>query len=311
VRKIPRAPLVGLVLLGVAVALAVLVLGQGGATPAAAQPADPHYKCYDIVGDAPAVPPVELETQFGVEPAVTVGTPAKVCLPAGKNGAPIPPDWPVLKCYTIAGMDPPYEVMLETQFGIENDVDVGPASLLCIPAAMTVGGSPAPTPPPPDRHWECFDIVGSDPPDVVSLETEFGVEPSVAVGQATKLCAPALKNGDGNLNPNVVPHLKCYTITGSAPAVDPVNLTTQFGIEPGLIVGPPSMLCAPAMKTVTGPKVGGVAELPASAGGDEVAASTGGSGWSSANYAALAGGLAAAAVVIGAGGWYARRRWLR
>jgi hypothetical protein len=294
-------------LLGLAVALAVLALGQSGARPAAAQPAQPDYKCYDIVGNDPDAT-VQLVTQFGVEPAVAVHLATKVCLPAGINGGPIPSGWPVLKCYTIAGQDPPNIIArLTTRFGHEFSVAVGQASLLCVPAAMTIGGSPAPDPPPPTLHYECFNIAGSDPPDVVNLATsEFPPENGVPVGQATKLCAPALKNGDGNLG---LPHLKCYNIAGSAPAVAPINLTTQFGIEAALHVDPPSMLCVPAAKEA----VGGIAELPPLAGSsaEEAGATAGGSGWSSGGYAALAGGLAAAAVVIGAGGWYARRRWLR
>lgn len=42
VRRIPCVPLVGLVLLGLGVALAVLVAGHGGARPAAAQTPTPH-----------------------------------------------------------------------------------------------------------------------------------------------------------------------------------------------------------------------------------------------------------------------------
>jgi len=59
--------------------------------------------------------------------------------------------------------------------------------------------------------------------------------------------------------------------------------------------------------------VGGIAEGPGLAGtsGEEAGASAESSGWSSANYAALAGGLAAAAVLLSAGAWYARRRLLR
>jgi hypothetical protein len=59
--------------------------------------------------------------------------------------------------------------------------------------------------------------------------------------------------------------------------------------------------------------VGGIAELPGLAGtsAEQAAAPTEGSGWSSASYAALAGGLAAVLVVLSAGAWYARRRWLR
>jgi len=63
----------------------------------------------------------------------------------------------------------------------------------------------------------------------------------------------------------------------------------------------------------TPPVVGGIAELPplAAASVEEAGAPAGGSGWSAGGYGALAGGLAAAAVAIAAGGWHARRRWLR
>jgi hypothetical protein len=299
------------VLIGLAVAFAVLVLAQGGASPAAAAPpADPHYKCYDIAGP-PVNEAVSIETQFGLEPSVIVQAPSLVCLPASKNDAPMPPaEWPVLKCYTIAGQDPPDRVNLTTQFGVEAGVAVGQASLLCIPAAMTiVPDPPASTPPDPDRHYECFNIVGSDPTDVVDLETRFGTqivtEEDVAVGQATKLCAPAKKNGDGSLG---IPDLKCYNITGAPPGPI-VNLTTQFPVEANVPVLSPSMLCVPASKDV----VGGIAELPALAGAaaEEVGTSAGDSGWSAGGYAALAGGLAAAVVVLGTGALYARRRWLR
>ena len=320
-RRTLLGPLGGLVLAGVAVTLALVFLGQGGARPASAQPPpDPHYKCYDIVGSNPPYA-MQLETQFGVTSGVAIGQATKLCLLAGKNGAPIPPGWPDLKCYTIAAQDPPHIVNLETQFGIENNVAVGQATLLCVPAAMTiVPALPAPTPPPPDRHWECFNITGSDLPDVVDLTTtEFPPENGVPVGAPTKLCAPALKNGEGSLG---IPHLKCYNITGDPPAVPPVNLTTQFGIEPGLPVGPPSMLCVPAVKTVVSPtppaqtptvtptgKIGGIAEQ-ASLSGEEANAPSEDSGWSAGVYTALAGGLAAL-LALSAGVVYARRRWLK
>jgi len=59
--------------------------------------------------------------------------------------------------------------------------------------------------------------------------------------------------------------------------------------------------------------VGGIAELPdfAGASADEARAPAGGSGWSAAAYAALAGGVATVVLTLGAGAWYARRRWLR
>jgi hypothetical protein len=312
--RIARSPLTGLVFLVLAVALAVLVLGQGGARTAAAPPPQPHYKCYDIPPGPTPVPTVTLQTQFGTE-EIPVGVPAKLCLPAGKNAEPTPgPEWPHLECYNIVGQNPPDVVNLETQFGVENYVVVRHASLLCVPAAKTIVPAPPGSEPPPTLHYECYDIRGSDPPDVVALRTQFGLESGVAVGQATKLCVPALKNGGGNLG---APDLKCYTITGSPPG-PVVNLTTQFGVEAGIPVGGPSLLCVPADKQLVTPTpmptaVGGIAELPdiAGASAEEAGAPAGGSGWSTAGYAGLAGGLAAA-VVFGAGAWYyARRRWIR
>jgi hypothetical protein len=59
--------------------------------------------------------------------------------------------------------------------------------------------------------------------------------------------------------------------------------------------------------------VGGIAELPALAGGsaEEVASPTGGSAWSAGNYAALGGGLFVALLASASAAWYARRRWAR
>jgi len=308
--RILRTPLGGLFLVGLAVGLAVLVLGQGGARPAAAQPPPetPNYKCYDLPVGLPApVPTVQLNTQFGTE-TLPVGSPAKLCLPAGINGQPIPgPEVPHLKCYNIAGQDPPRTMNLTTRFGVEQMVPVGQAKLLCVPATKTIppdppGSEPSPTLP----HYECFDIVGSDPTDTVALETQFGSESGVAVGQATKLCAPAKVNGQGSLS---WPDLKCYDIPGSPPGRN-VNLTTRFGIEPNLPVDDRSLLCVPALKQYP---VGGIAELPplAGASAEEAGAPAEGSGWSAGAYAALAAGLAAAAAVLSAGAWYARRRWIR
>lgn len=55
--------------------------------------------------------------------------------------------------------------------------------------------------------------------------------------------------------------------------------------------------------------VGGIAEVVG--GADAPLSPTSGSGTSTATYAALAGGIAAVVLAIGAGGWYARRRWVR
>ena len=300
-------------MLGLAVALAVLVLGQGGAKPAAAQPPLPPlvYGCYNISGD-PVNVPVTVSTQFGLEPYVLVVTPSLLCLPASITGGPLP-DVPHLKCYHILGHYAGKTVNLTIQGVeiVENNVAVGRALELCVPANKafppTIPSAPSLT----AAHYECYEIQG--PPLGVTIPTavtQFGTVNDVYVGQPTRLCAPALKNGEGDLTAT---HLKCYNIAG--PPLDPprtVNLTTQFGVELNVSVGgPPVLGCAPVTKTVVG--VGGIAELPdiAGASGEEAGTPAGGSGWSAGNYAALAGGLAAAVVALSAGAWYARRRWIR
>jgi len=59
------------------------------------------------------------------------------------------------------------------------------------------------------------------------------------------------------------------------------------------------------------PGVGGTVKLPPAAIAAESGARTDGSGWSAATLVALAGGMATALIALGAGGRYARRRWLR
>jgi hypothetical protein len=304
VRFRPRA----LVLLGMAVALAVLVFPDGGARPAAAQPLEPHYKCYSpTVPGTPLGVTVDLETQFGVQDDVEVGAALELCTPALKNGEGNLEDWPELRCYDIvAGHDPPDQVHLTTQFGEERNVAVGQAERVCVPALKATPPDPPPSPPVPTvPHYECYYIDGDDPDAAVDLETQFGLEPGVEVGEAQLLCAPALKNGEGDLD---MPHLKCYQIVDSVSPIT-VNLTTQFGPEENQEFNSTAWLCVPALKTAS---VGGVAELPALAetSAEETAAPADGSGWSAGAYAALAGGLAAAALALGGGALYARRRWL-
>jgi glutamyl endopeptidase len=257
-----------------------------------------HYKCYEIAGTPPGVS-VDLRTRFGEELGVEVGEPAFVCPPAIKNDKEGNEQLAELKCYDIVGWDPPQTVNLTTQFGGELGVDVGPADLLCVPALKEVGPlgeppSPPPGPPPTEPHYVCHQIDGHTPGTAVDLETQFGEELDVAVGQTTHLCTPALKNGEGDLN---YPDLECYQIYGDPPGLS-VSLTTQFVPEQIPEVGPAQLLCVQAEKEVVGP-VGGIAELP------DVGGSSG------LPYAALAGGLAAAALTVTAGGWYARRRFSR
>jgi hypothetical protein len=57
--------------------------------------------------------------------------------------------------------------------------------------------------------------------------------------------------------------------------------------------------------------VGGIVELRAGGPDDARSADAGGSGSPELPYAALVGGMAAGVLALAAGGWYARRRWMR
>jgi len=254
------------------------------------------YKCYQI-GGPPIGASVELQTVFGIEPDVQVMSPAFLCEPALKTRQPGQPEGDLTqtpyKAYMIVDThDPGAVVDLETQFGLERHVDVGQAVFLWEPALKTFGGAPegdlSRTP------YKCYAISDSapDPPVAVQLETQFGVEQGVVVGPAQLLCEPALRDGFGDLTQS--PY-KCYQITDPAPGAV-VDLETHFGVEQGVMVGPPAFLCDPAVRSGG---VGGIAELP------DVASD---SGWPAGAFAALAGGIAAAMLALAGSAWYARRR---
>ena len=290
-----------LVLAGGLVAASMVLLlsvsiGSGSARAATPTPLPtvPHYKCYQISGTAPAVSPVDLETQFGLDEDVSVGLPTRLCLAATKNGegSLTVPD---VECYQITEPSAGPTVKLQTQFGTTGFVRVGTARELCVPVTRGV----SPPPPPAVPHYKCYDIPGNAPGvPAVLLETQFGEEPGMLVGAPTRLCLPALKNGEGSLS---VPHVECFGITGpTATPIPNLNLRTQFGLWENVDVGDPQELCVPALKQVVA--VGGEQALPDVAGNTD-------SGGSSLPYAAIA-GAAMGLVVLGAGGWYARRRWL-
>jgi len=291
-------------------------------TAHAVLPLVPHYDCYNIIPLGPPYVPAHLtlETQFGTEEVTSAPNYIDLCLPAQK-WVPVPPPghWegdpnvPHVACVPIAGRLALKVVKLTTQFGVQKNVVVGSPIEACMPANKAIyPGEPLP-PVPAAPHYECFQITGPSPselPSSVLVKDQFltaSAGTTVELGGPTRLCLAAIKNGHGNLN---VPDVECFAIT-SGPAVDKfVNLLTQFPPVPTAtefhVGGPPRELCVPVLKTVvTG--VGGIQNLPDIAESAAAAESSGGS--SSLPYAAIA-GVAAGLVVLGAGGWYARRRWL-
>lgn len=298
------------------VLLLSVALHSGGAHAATPTPTStptlppvPHYECYEILGSPtpPPVPPVELVTQFGVETAVPVLAPNRLCLPALKNDEGNMTD-SHLECFSIAGPEPSRIVDLRTQFGATRNVAVGPPEELCMPVSKVIAPGPTPPEPSPVPHYKCYDIQGTAPTvSPVKLQTQFRTETGVTVGQPTRLCLPAIKNGEGSL---AVPHLECFSITGPISGRT-VNLRTQFGTTMMVAIGAPKELCVPAIKDLVVRGVGGEQGLPDTAPAAAEAANPTAES-SSPPYVVIAGAVAAAvALAVLTGGWYARRRWLK
>jgi len=280
-----------------------------GATPYPTPPTDvPHLKCYDVSTEGGAGPGYTVtlySEQFPGYPeyGVVVGPRSLLCVPVTKQRlvgsgdtptpGPQPAEAPHYECFNIAapGSEPIKQwVWLSTQFNLPNpsqpgEVYVTAPQFLCAPAYKTLGGHTY-----GDLTWtdlKCY-LLGPGtlptPTAVVNLLSQFGQENMRHVDMSNLLCVPVTKEVEITPTPTITP-TKTATPTRTA---TPTSTRTPGG-------------------------VGGVAELPPLAGtsAEEAGAPGGGSGWSSASYAALAGGLAAAAVVLSAGAWYARRRWLR
>jgi len=286
------------------------LLTSSGTAHAQVLPLVPHYECYDVLGPPPpATPPMlTLQTQFGVDEVPVVPTgPMRLCLPAKKNGEGNMTD-PHVECLTIAGDAPGWIVNLTTQFGIQKNVEVGSPISMCMPATKAIDPQEPQLPPPLVPHYECYAITGNAPtPTVtVAIQTQFGTHQGVVVGPPTRLCLPALKNGEGSVAN--VPHVECFQIGAPPPEPQPffVNLLTQFGLQMHELVGPALELCVPVLKEAE-ISIGGIAEAPDADASALEATTSGGS--STTTYAAIA-GIAAGVVLLGAGGWYARRRWL-
>jgi hypothetical protein len=143
------------------------------------------------------------------------------------------------------------------------------------------------------------------------------------------MCGTTLiNNGVGNAQDNgcANPYNPVGAFTGTvstldmhcvAPGVSQLDLRSLAEVGPfgsslfaayGLPVIPTTLI--DGYVTCGGGGVGGIAELPLGERGSSPLAPSG-DGLSAGQYAAMVAGALGAVVALGAGGWYARRRWLR
>lgn len=216
-----------------------------------------HYKCYGIIQPPLNNVFVNVRTQFGEEKGVKVTQPTYLCPPVVKTlpGSHGEGDLngPHLKCYNTESTDLPTRVVtLTDQFGRKTGVSIGYAIKLCVPAVKAIfPGVPTGTLP-TVPNYKCYLINGATVNiSGVKLDTQFGTENNVTVGQGLFLCAPAIVTSagvsTGTLN---VPHLVCYLIDPRTSPSVIVNLKTQFGLEQDVSVLLSELLCVPAIKTI-------------------------------------------------------------
>ncbi len=220
-----------------------------------------NEKCYTIQGiDPPDV--VDLVDQFhngaSTEKNVPVGPANLLCASVKKTAetpAPVtltgnPPQVDVdLKCYQISGQAVTASVFLQTQFGNESNVALGPADRLCTAVTksdLTTGIGSVPPSPFDQLDFKCYPITnGQDDPHVVSLQDQFGVETNVQVGTPSHLCTNAFKTKVTPPTTPTQPDLKCYHIDDKSPGaiVDLQPLETPLGAETNVKVGNATALC--------------------------------------------------------------------
>ena len=103
-------------------------------------------------------------------------------------------------------------------------------------------------------HFKCYDFTPHASANAtVDIETIFGEEADVAVGDSRYMCPPAVKmrqnlEPEGDLN---LPHVECFDIDSDDDPDLLLELFTQFNPTTGLEaeLGPATLLCTPVLKT--------------------------------------------------------------
>ena len=226
-------------------------LFSGCCCPPVEQKAETPLLIYALKSDLDVGATVEVETQFGLDTAVTVGRLTFVAMPAYKvhNRADLPscaPDVLPLTGYEIETYGSTrYTVQLKDQFG-EGIFTIGTANHLYVPAdSMDFGGKNLRGKKYPS-HLLAYPLKGDSPADSLTIFTRdaFGTL-ELQLGEAVSLLEPALKNEQGEL-PGQKP-LRCYRVVGGESLGIVAQFIDQFGI-PRTAVLQPILFCDPVEK---------------------------------------------------------------
>ena len=159
---------------------------------------DEHLAWYQFSEQVSVTPPpfVRVKNQFTSENKGAIWSVSNarfLLVPATKDGAgaiALGQHW---KCYDatehVVAFRPDVNLNLFDQFHLESDVAVGPGRYLCNPAEKNLEGSP----PLPEEHLACYDIVDLPLNQLHSLDDQFGNHPNLLVENPELLCVPSIK----------------------------------------------------------------------------------------------------------------------
>lgn len=241
-------------LLGLAAVLGFLaVYGGRGDTHAQEPPVLDHFRCYKAAGQF-ILEPVLLQDQFdlpfgGPKDARVIDT-FRFCNPTEKLHAgvftPIANIDNHLKLYRIVTTpNIAWNVIAANQFGDEQQLRVGQAVALAVPAQKLPHGGPSGL-----DHFQCYWTEGAPRNVFVGLRDQFGVAFPVQVLTPLLFCNPTLKIHSDIVTPiqNPEDHLVCYaTRQRLSPVTRLVSTVDQFLAEE-LEVAQAHMLCVPSKK---------------------------------------------------------------
>ncbi len=238
----------GVVVLGIST-IFVLLLGMVPLPVHAQNMVEPEFalKCYPGLFFTVIDPPVvELVDQFGTE-NVDLRFKFFVCEEALKHSDNPPMDPRHWIIYLFTGTKDFGTKILTDQFGTET-VTGGFSGDLFSPA-MKNGQSP-----PNEQHWTSYDIGGQIIPGLVKVADQFGAS-TVNLGLPVNFLTNTFKGIEGE---PTGPDMKCYSIVGETPIIDPPLHTyaDQFGTT-GVDLDPATVFCVMAQKS-----------SPAAVGGD-------------------------------------------
>lgn len=210
-----------------------------------------HYKLWKVKS-IPQQRSVKLKGQFDTDTwEARVASLEYLGNPVEKNTEPIlKPDWHLTGYAIKAAPQPPRMVVIDNQFRKGEQLKIGDAAWLLLPASKSLEGR-APEPPREADHYVCYAVQPSDPVTTpVTLVDQFDKKRNdkeeIKQLSAAFFCVPVSKNGEQIYREKE--HLAVYKLDPPDPYPITVSTADQFGPQ-RLSVVQSEFLAVPTFKT--------------------------------------------------------------